>query len=239
MLDVQLPGAWKNGNESFTAANTTLAKILLDVTPAVVGAAVSGEVPVGGESLVRQRVFTGGQRVIGGSISSTDGTAREAIIYFGKQMSLFANMGTVTTSGTNALNRSTGSFINDGFKVGDTVMFFGAASAANNGLLLQVTAVTATVLTFNGTAITNETEAAGFRVFKVTQRTHRTVPINAGNTGAIPAVQLIGGTQDPSAFPAPDTGWSLDADNALIVAMTATVSALPARVDFQAESTLY
>lgn len=239
MIDPQLPGAWKEWIQTFTATSTTLAKVLADVTPAQVVASVSGENPVPGEASTRQRVLTGGQRVIDGSIASTDGTARSALLYVGRQASLFANMGTVTTTATNAINRTVGSFLADGYSVGDAIMLFGAVTGAMNGLLLVVTGVTATVLTVNGTPLTNETEAAGFRIFRVAQRTRRGVPLNSGNTDAAPAVVLLGGTQDPATFFPPDLGLSLDADGALIVSMVATISALPAQVTFHAISALY
>lgn len=239
MIDPQLPGQWKEWVESFTITNSTLAKILCDVAPAMVLPAIAGEIPLAGEATVRQRVLTGGQRIIDGNISSTDGVAKSARLYVGRQTSLFANMGVVSTTGTNALNRTVGSFIADGYKIGDTVMLFGAPTAANNGLLLVVTGVTALALTFNGILLTNEAMAAGFRVFRVAQRTQRGVPINAGNTDTAPAVQLLGGGQDPATFGPPDTGLSLDADGVLIVALSAAASALPAQVMFHAISALY
>lgn len=239
MIDPQLPGGWKETNVSFSAANTTLAKILCDVTPPRVGAVITGELAIPGETGVRQRVFTGGQRIIDGSISSSDTVAKEIAIYTGSQTSLYADMGAVTTTTTNTLNRTIGSFITDGYKVGDKVMMFGTTSAANEGLALIVTTVTALTLVFNGTLVTNETMAAGFRVIRVSLRTRKTIAIGAGNSGAVQPVPLLGGNQDPAAFPPPDTGLSLSEKGVLIVAMSATVSALPVTVDVSAGSTLY
>src|SRR4051812_35347702 len=106
MIDAQLPGAWKNYGENFSITNGTLAKILADVAAPQVKPAIAGELALPGEATVRQRVLTGGQRIIDGVISSTDGTARSAVFYIGKQTSLFANMGTVTITGTNVLYRT-------------------------------------------------------------------------------------------------------------------------------------
>jgi len=245
MIDPQLPGAWKLWTASFSTTNAALAKILADVTPGEVQAAITNENPVPGEQAVRQRVLTGGQRIFDGGIASTDGTNRSGVLYLGRQTSLFVNMGTVSTSGTNALNRSTGSFITDGYRIGDACMFFGTLgvgipTAANEGIQnLVVTGVTATVLTFSGTLLTSESMAAGFRVFRVARLTQRQVPLNAGNGDALPCVQLLGGSQQPQAFAAPDTGLSLGADEALIVAMTAAISALPAHVDWHAIAARY
>lgn len=240
MIDPQLPGVWKDWIANITTTVGANARVLVDVTPAAVQAVVPSEVAIPGESTVRQRILTGGQRVIDGGISSTDGTARSAAIYLGKQTTLYANMGVVTTTATNALNRTVGSFITDGYKVGDACMFFGSTSAANDGIqALIVTGVTATVLTFNGALLANETMAAGFRVFRVAKRTQKAIAINAGSLDATPPVPLFGGTQDPGMAPQPDTGMSFGPDDAMIVAMTAAISALPARVDFHAVSILY
>jgi hypothetical protein len=239
MVDAQLPGYWREWLESFTVTNAALCKILCDVTPAQVVAAVGSEVALPGESTVRQRVLTGGQRILDGTIASTDGTNRSALIYTGRETTLYADMTTASTTGTNVVNRSAGSFITDGYKVGDSIMLFGCPTAGNNGLLAQVTAVAALTLTCNGTPFTNETMGAGFRVIRVSRRTQKPVPLNSGNADAVPAVALMGGSQDPSMPPQPDTGISLSAKGVLIVGMVAAVSALPARVDFSAQAALY
>lgn len=250
MIDPQLPGAWRLWQASFTTTNAALAKILADVTPATLlnpsTTLVGGtEVAIPGESGIRQQILRGGQRVYDGSISSTDSSNRSMQFFFGRETTLFADMVSGSITGTNTLNRTGGSFITDGWKVGDHAMFFstngvGITTAANEGIQgLVVTAVTALTLVFNGTLLTNESVAAGFRVFKVSRKTQRAIPLNAGNGDAIPPVQLLGGGQDPSAFPAPDIGWGLGAKDAIIVGMTAAISALPAQVDVNALAALY
>lgn len=239
MIDAQLPGQWKQNILSFTITNTTQAKILVDVAPPLVVAVISGEVALPGESAVRQRILTGGQRVIDGNWTSTDGTARSGRLWVAQQQSLFANMGTVSISGTNAVNRSVGSFITDGWEVGDTFMVFGSATAANNGVFAQVTAVTATVLTANGAPFSNVSEGAGFRVLNVALRYQKPLAITAGTIDGTPPVPLLGGTQDPSSAPQPDIGISLDQNGMLLASVAATLSALPARVDVHAQAILY
>lgn len=61
------------------------------------------------------------------------------------------------------ITRTSGSFITDGFKVGDIVRATGYTNSVNNGTNLRLTAVTATVLTFADDAWlpTLVTEAAG------------------------------------------------------------------------------
>lgn len=238
MIDAQLPGQWQGSEVSFVAANGTQAKILCDVAPPMVVPAIAGEVQLPGESTVRQRIRTGGQRIIDGAIAST-AAVNSILMYLGTLLSLYAGLGVPTITGTNTLNRTAGSFITDGWKVGDSLMGFGHLTPANDGVMAICTAVAAGALTFNGAPFTNENVPAGYRAFRVALKTRRGVPLNAGNTDAIPPVQLLGGTQDPSAFLPPDTGLSLGPNDALIVAMAAAVAALPAQVQAHAISVLY
>lgn len=239
MLDGQLPGQWKAYNTSITAGNTTLAKILVDESQPRILPAITGETALPGETAVRQRVLTGGQRIIDGNICSTDGTARSALIYIGTVLTRQANMGAASITGTNTINRDVGSFLTDGWKVGDTLMPFDMLTAANNGVVAQITAVTAIAITVNGTPFSNETLPAGARLARISRRTQRAIAINAGNADATPPVQLIGGQQDPSAFQPPDAGIALGKDDIIAVAAVATISALPARLDFHAIGALY
>ncbi len=63
-----------------------------------------------------------------------------------------ATTGAVTTIGLNAttrtISRSTGSFITDGFKVGDIVRATGFVASANNNKNLRITAVAALSMTY-------------------------------------------------------------------------------------------
>lgn len=237
MIDGTLPGYWDQKAISFTAANGTQAKILFDVAPAQVVAAISGEGALPGEGQVRQRVLQGGQRVIDGLIASTDSAAKSLLLYLGEQLSLYANMGTVTTTATTnaTVTRMTGSFITDGWGVGDTAMAFGCVSSANNGTVCQITGVTATTLTLYGVGGISvaETQGAGFRLVRIARLKQIGVPANAGNADATQPVSLLAGNQTDT------TGIQLGATGMLICAMFAAVSALPARVDVSANRGLY
>ncbi len=240
MIDGTLPGYWNNNTVSFTAASTTSAKILVDVSPAQVVAAISGETALPGESTVRQRVLTGGCRVIDGKATSSDSVARALLVYEGVQTSLYANMGTVATTATtnSTITRTVGSFITDGFQIGDNIMVFGAVSAANNGMIAIVTGVAAGTLTLSGTTAISvaETQSAGFRIIRVGAAYRKPVAITAGTDGTTAPVPIIGGTLDPRTD---TTGISLGANGMLIVGMQATISALPAVVSVTANFGLY
>lgn len=81
-----------------------------------------------------------------------------------------ATTGAVITIGLNAstrvISRSSGSFITDGFKVGDIVRATGFAAAGNNNKNFRITAITATAMTFANDAWlgTLTTETAGATV---------------------------------------------------------------------------
>lgn len=240
MLDPSYGAYHRLWSCGFVAADGTQTKILVDETAAQVLAAISGETALPGEASVRQRILMGGCRVIDGSISSSDGTARSLLIYLGRVLSRTSDFGaTLTVTGTNTFNRASGSFITDGWRTGDGVMPFGMTTAANNGVGGVVTSVTASALTVNGTPYTNETMPSTARLVRVSHRTRRGIPISSGNTDTAPAVALMGGTQDPASAALPDTGYSLGAEDVLIVGMVAAVSALPANVQVHAVTARY
>lgn len=235
MLDPSYGAYWRLRSCGFVAADGTVSKILVDETPAQVLAVISGEAALPGEASVRQRILMGGCRVIDGSIQSSDGTNRSLYINFGHVASRVSDFGATTTvTATNTFNRATGSFITDEWRAGDLVIPFGMTTAANNGVVATVVTVTATTLVVNGTPYTNETMPTTARLIRATTRTRRSIPLNSGNADTVPAVALLGGSQDPAAAALPDTGYSLGADDVIMVNMGAAVSALPASVQVHA-----
>ena len=208
----------------FIAATGVLAKVLADVV------AASGN-------------YTGGQRVYDMVATSTSGVDNAIILWDGVQLTLYANMGTATTTATTnaTVTRTVGSFITDGWKVGDSAMCFGSAGASNNGNVAIVTGVTATTLTFSGvpSGFSANTEAAGFRVIRVTRRAWTQVPANFGNATAVsallPNVQMVSSPND-STLDA--LGIELGANSLLIVGCYQAVAALPAVIQVSAKSAL-
>lgn len=238
-IDGTLPINWANSTVNFTVTNTTQAKVLVGPSLPAVVAAVTGETALPYETAVRQRVQQGGALVIDGLISSTDGTARNLAIWTGNQTTLFANMGAPTIANQNQLVRTVGSWVTDGYQIGDNIMIFGdVTQTANNGVQAIVTTVVALTLTVNGTPFTNETMAAGLYVARVAQTTNKAIPITAGSIGTAPPVPLLGGSQDPRTQNSP-YGIELGPNGLLIVGMAANVSALPAQVSVSAHYGLY
>ena len=104
----------------------------------------------------------------------------------------------------------------------------------------MVTAVSATTLTVNGTPLTVES-LSGCRLIRVAQAQRQTIAANSGNAAATPAMLLLGGSNEPDIYNllAADRGLSLGANDVLIVAAQATISALPAQLQVSASAVLF
>lgn len=225
-LDVSLPQAWDTKSVSLTVTNGTQAKVLVDKQAAAAP-------------------LLGGFRLIDGQVASTDGSAKSLIVWQGEELTQVANMGSAQVATTGTMTRDAGSFLTDGWRVGDTAMLVHgpqgpyAGTAANYGQPFQLTAVAALTLTVNGTPLTVEAMQAGARLVRVAQRTRLPVPLNSGNADATPPVALMTGTQNPSSAALPDTGWQFGPSSLLLVSLAANASALPARIDVAAAIARY
>lgn len=221
---------------TFIAASGTVAKVVTDAYP---GAAAAGTQPA----------LYGGCTVIDLTANSTD-VAKNMNLYIGT-ITTTIDAGTVTgvttsTATTNAtLVRTNGSWIADGFDVGDLVMLFaptapGSALAHQTveGTLATVTGTSALTLTFNGipTGWTALTVNAGTRVCRVTPHFQASIAASAGTNGTTPSVGLIGNSMDGSYI---KSELKLGANNILIAAMQAAVGTLPAYVSVDAVVALY
>ena len=168
---------------TFINASGTAAKIVVDQLPPAIATTTAPQ-------------FYGGGTVIDMTATSTDTTARDVIIWEGEvTTTVGANTGTVTTT-TSSIPRSSGSFIADGWLVGDLVMAFSPIGTAPNagvdGIVGIVTSVGALGLGLNGTPIAALTLAAGTRLCRMKQAFRAAIPINSGNTNATPNVKLLG-----------------------------------------------
>lgn len=220
-----VPGAFADNRIiGFTAANGVLAKVLTDVAPAA------------GNLL-------GGQRAYDIVVSSTDTVANMLTLWEGFVATLYAGMGVAaTTATTNAtISRTVGSFLTDGYAVGDSVMCLGSIGASNNGNVGTLTAVTATTLTMNGvpTSFSANTEGAGFRVLRVARRTPTVIPASAGTATSVSAavsnVQIVGAVNDKTTD---NLGIELGANSVLMCSLYQAASALPATINVVAKSAL-
>jgi hypothetical protein len=255
--DPGVPLATQNYIQTLTVGNTTQAKLLVPPFPGQVMNAVVGETALYGETSVRQRVFQGGQRIIDMYATLTDTTQANLLVHeclltssysavaaSGMQNAL-AGYGTATIpAGQNAIIRTSGSFLAEGCQIGDAGYIFGdITTAANNGVLLQTTAVTSLTLSFTGTPLTAETIAAGFQYYKIGRVSEFNIPLSSGNINTAPNVPLFGYTgssynssQNKSVD---ELGISLGANGGIAISVVANLSALPARLDVVAKALLY
>lgn len=222
---------------TFIAANGTSAKVVVQPYAA---AAAGAQSPL----------YYGGCTVLDLTASSTDSANKDVLVYRGRVVTTQDSTatGTMSTSGTNAINRASGSFITDGVVPGDNVMLFAPATSLPNttvaltspssvdGILGTVTSVTDLAITVNGTPFANMTLATGTRLFVVRQLFRATVALNSGNTAALPNVALLGNAMDSTAL---KTELKLGATEGLIVGMQSAVSALPAFVSIDGQVARY
>lgn len=204
---------------NFSITNGTIAKVVIDTYAAAAAGATSP-------------AYYGGCTAIDLVATSTDGSNKALMIY---QCTVATTQdaaltGAMTTT-TSTIPRTTGSFITDGYLVGDQVMTFAPFGTAPNvgvdGIPCIVTGVAALTLTLSGTPIAALALAAGTRVVRA--NLHNRVPVlaNSGTDGVVASTKIIGNTLDNSLL---TTEIKLGPLNLLAVAMQAAVSALPALV---------
>ncbi len=237
-LSQTLASTYLTNPTTFTVGNTTLAKIIVPRSPAAIVLPTIAGLDVNQAALT----LTGGCRVIGGQITSTDSANKTLMLYTGHRCTANSGVSTPLAVGSSStITRSTGSFLQSastaadnngpGWQIGDTGMLFYTGTAANNGLLFIVTGVAAGTLTVNGTPLTTDASpGAATELYRVSLRTALSVPLGSGNSSSVPPAQLLGSSQDVDLAAQPDRGISLGPDDVLIGAMLANISALPAYV---------
>lgn len=209
-----VPGAFATICESFTTTNGT------KLRPVTQTYAAAGN-------------FTGGCRVFDLFASNTDASnAKTLQVYDG---TVLTTQGTSPTGAMavvtqNTITRANGSYITDGWRVGQTAVLsapVGSAENASDGIPVIITAVNALSLVLNGTLLTNETLVAGTRLIRAAQRTVVSVPASAGANSSTANVALIGTSTDTSK----DTsGIELGTNDLLLIGPGAALAALPAQL---------
>lgn len=208
---------------SFIAANGTVAKILVDQMAPQLATTLAP-------------ALYGGGTVIDLVGVNSDSVSHDVLLYQGFVATTQSAgvTGTMTTT-TSSIPRTSGSFIADGWQVGDVAMCFApfgtAPNAGVDGIPCTVTAVSALGLTLNGTPIAALALAAGTRVCRVAQRVRQTIAAGAGTNGTTASQALIASYGDGTMV---RTELKIGANNILAAAMQAAVSALPAQVSLSA-----
>ena len=203
-------GSWRNEQAVFIAAHST--------TVAVRGFTAGSS----------------GSRVHGIALANTDAGASDCTLYHAEQMTLQSAMTTgafVDNGGSDdTITRTSGSFIDDGWLVGDR-MWVHAPTTLLNGFFVTLTAVAALTLTFATASVnTAENFPTGAIMYRLAQLHLTTVAANAGNAASTDALDMLI-TDYPIADVTPDRYITLGAADALVFSVGTAVGADPDRVD--------
>lgn len=180
--------------------------------------------------------YYGGQRILDLVASSTSAGAEAFALWEGTVLTTQATAvtGTIATTST-AVSRSSGSFITDGWRVGQVIAIFppnGAQSVgANEGLLALISAVSATTLTVAaiGTAMAAANAQTGSLLASMGQKFQFSVAANSGNATGTANVVVLNHANDNSAL---TTEIKLGPTELLAIKANAAVAASPAVVMF-------
>lgn len=223
-----VPASFQSAGCSFNV-NGPLAKVVVEP---MLAAAESATTPR----------FYGGCSLLDLIASSTDANARDIILW---QADILTTQGAGTTGTVTAsavsLTRVSGDWLADGWKLGDIVSAYVPPSAAtdgNEGKFGAVNAITSTVLSFTviGNAWTAAALTAGSRICRMKQLFKAQIPVNAGNTNAIPNVSLLGNAMDASLLRAER---KLGTTEMLVAQLPVAPGALPITIGLAAQIARY
>jgi hypothetical protein len=212
---------------SFIAADGTTAKPIFFP---YVAAAASGTQPQ----------FSGGATMLDCAANSSDSIARDFRLWHCYSLQTQTNCGVLSTT-ANTLVRTVGSFITDGFRVGQQVMLFApigqAPNASIDGIPGTITAVAALALTVNGTPFAVSAGLAAGTLIAVCNPLYTfTVAANSGNTAAITNTPVLANPLDRSQL---TQEGKLSASSFWAAQPLAAVSALPALISFDTDVARY
>ena len=179
-------------------------------------------------------IFTAGSsgsRVHGIGVTATDAGANTALLYYGTRMTLASAMGTgAHVDDGDTVTRTSGSFVTDGWLVGDRMVVTGNTTLAN-GFFATLTTVAALTLTFaTGNTNTAENLPSTAIMYRLAQLHLTTLAANAGNAASTNSLDMLI-TDYPIADVTPDRYLILGANAILAMSFGTAVGASPDRVD--------
>lgn len=132
--------------------------------------------------------------------------------------------GTAAVAGLNAITRSSGSFITDGWQVDDLAILIGSTTLAN-AIAARVTAVASGQLTFIASSFaTNETLPAGAQLYRAGSIAVSTIAANAGNAAGTSALDVLSDGK-PFVDASPNRNLILGPGGAVFMALASSLSA--------------
>lgn len=164
-----------------------------------------------------------GSRIHAISLSSLDAAANTIKLALGKALTLASNMGTTSFNSSTTITRSAGSFITDGWSVGERLKIFGATTESNNTEVI-LTTVAATTLTASAASFGTESIPSTAILYRLAQVATYNIAINAGYLPNVLPISLLDGSKLPAAFMGDDTLLSLGASDAIFLAPGTTLT---------------
>lgn len=164
-------GALRDGQAKFTLADALLPKLLFEA---------------GAEDSRLHAI---------GAVNQNN-AANTLLLYQCREMTRQADMGVGSHidggAGSDLIQRTAGDFVQDGWKVGDSLIVQGSTTRGND-FYTTLSTVTNTTLSFaTGTTANAEDLPLNARLWRATLLGVSTLAINAGAIGTTPAVDLIG-----------------------------------------------
>lgn len=210
-----------------TFSANAVAGVIRTVVAPIAGAAQGALTPL----------YYGGCSILELLATSSDSANKDFQFYTGRlTTTIGAATGAVTTAPT-VLTRATGSWVTDGWQIGDLVTVqspSGVAPTSADGLVGVVSSVTASALTFVnvGTAYPNAiTLNTGSYVYKISPWQRVTVPLGAGTASGVANYSVLGSAMESSNL---RTDKKLGINTALLAAPIAALTAGATYVSFAA-----
>lgn len=132
----------------------------------------------------------------------------------------------LTKAATDTATRTNGSFVSDGWLVGNLACIINSSDNLQNQILSYITAVAAGTLSFNGTPMNASaaTPATDLQICSCFLLWSKALVNGAGNADATPALNMLSTTNYPGLYASPDTFLTLGPNQILI----ANIAAAPA-----------
>ncbi|MBI4968167.1 MAG: hypothetical protein HZC25_08635 [Rhodospirillales bacterium] len=166
-----------------------------------------------------------GSRIHAMTYANSTGSARTVDQMLGKVLSKGADMGTPAIAGLNAITRDAGSFIADGWRVGQRLALQGATTVTNDALAI-ITAVTATQISFAASTFSaNENLPSTIELIRVTQLHTTNVAASSGFADGSPSVSGLNNSMMPAIDQSPGRFLTLGSGELLLARIN---SAAPA-----------
>lgn len=164
-----------------------------------------------------------GSRIHAVNIATNDSVANELQLYVGKKITDQADMGTGALAdggaGDDSITRTTGSFVTDGWRVGERLLLQGATTLANDFEAFLTTVAATTLGLPTGTVDTVENLPSGAELFRLLKLTYLAVPLGSGEPSVV-AVSGLDITQMPALDASPDRFIMLGPNDVLFGAVT-------------------